>query len=54
MNNVILYTREIKLKVIKIIIYTIICLKSVAVRNLQVVILARSPREISQTDRIVW
>ena len=35
-------------------IYTIICLKSVAVRKLQVAILARSPREMSQTDRIVW
>ena len=39
-------------------IYTIICLKSVSlsvdVRRLQVAILARSPREISQTDRIVW
>ena len=28
--------------------------KSVAVRKLQVVILARSPREMSQTERIVW
>ena len=41
-----------------IIIYTIICLKSVSlsvdVRRLQVAILARSPREMSQTDRIVW
>ena len=36
------------------IIYTIICLKSVVVRKLQVAILARSPREMSQTDRIVW
>ena len=35
------------------IIYTIICLKSVDVRRLQVAILARSPREISQTDRIL-
>ena len=35
-------------------IYTIICLKSVVVRKLQVAILARSPREMSQTDRIVW
>ena len=35
-------------------IYTIICLKSVGVRKLQVAILARSPREMSQTDRIVW
>ena len=34
-------------------IYTIICLKSVVVRKLQVAILARSPREMSQTDRIV-
>ena len=33
-------------------IYTIICLKSVGVRKLQVTILARSPREMSQTDRI--
>ena len=35
------------------IIYTIICLKSVDVRRLQVAILARSPREMSQTDRIL-
>ena len=39
-------------------IYTIICLKSVSlsvdVRRLQVAILARSPREMSQTDHIVW
>ena len=39
-------------------IYTIICLKSVSlsvdIRRLQVAILARSPREMSQTDRIVW
>ena len=34
-------------------IYTIICLKSVDVRRLQVAILARSPREMSQTDRIL-
>ena len=34
-------------------IYTIICLKSVDVRKLQVAILARSPREMSQTDRII-
>ena len=34
-------------------IYTIICLKSVDVRRLQVEILARSPREMSQTDRIL-
>ena len=34
-------------------IYTIICLKSVNVRRLQVAILARSPREMSQTDRIL-
>ena len=34
-------------------IYTIICLQSVVVRKLQVTILARSPREMSQTDRIV-
>ena len=38
-------------------IYTIICLKSVSlsvdVRRLQVAILARSPREMYQTDRIV-
>ena len=40
--------------VIIIIIYTIICLKYVVVRKLQVAILARSPREMSQTDRIVW
>ena len=37
-----------------IIIYTIICLKSVVVRKLQVAILTRSPREMYQTDRIVW
>ena len=36
------------------IIYTIICLKSAVVCKLQVAILARSPREMSQTDRIVW
>ena len=35
------------------IIYTIIRHKSVAVRKLQVAILARSPREMSQTDRIL-
>ena len=40
-------------KVSEDVIYTIICLKSVAVRKLQVGILARSPREMSQTDRIV-
>ena len=34
-------------------IYTIIYLKSVVVRKLHVAILARSPREMSQTDRIV-
>ena len=39
-------------------IYTIMCLKSVClsvgdVRRLQVAILARSPREMSQTDRIL-
>ena len=34
-------------------IYPIICLKSVDVRRLQVAILARSPREMSQTDRIL-
>ena len=34
-------------------IYIIMCLKSVAVRKLQVAILARSPREMSQTDRIL-
>ena len=37
----------------KITIYTIICLKSVRVRKLQVAILARSPREMSLTDRIL-
>ena len=37
-----------------LLIYTIICLKSVVVRKLQVAILARSPREMSQTDRIIW
>ena len=35
-------------------IYTIICLKSVTVRKLRVAILARSSREMSLTDRIVW
>ena len=39
--------------IINCIIYTIICLKYVVVRKLQVAILARSPREMSQTDRIV-
>ena len=34
-------------------IYTIVCLKSVDVRRLQVAILAQSPREMSQTDRIL-
>ena len=34
-------------------LYTIICLKSVGVRKLHVAILARSPREMSQTDRIL-
>ena len=34
-------------------IYTIICLKSVGVRSLQVAILARSSREMSLTDRIL-
>ena len=34
-------------------IYTIICHKSVVVRKLQVAILARSPREMSLTDRIL-
>ena len=34
-------------------LYPIICLKSVDVRRLQVAILARSPREMSQTDRIL-
>ena len=37
----------------KTVIYTRICLKSVAVRKLQVAILARSSREMSQTERIV-
>ena len=36
-----------------LIIYPIICLKSVDVRSLQVAILAQSPREMSQTDRIL-
>ena len=35
------------------IIYTILCLKSVDVRKVQVAILARFPREMSQTDRIL-
>ena len=34
-------------------IYTIIWLKSVNVRKVQVAILARLPREMSQTDRIL-
>ena len=34
-------------------IYPIICLKSVDVRRLQVVILALSPRDMSQTNRIL-
>ena len=34
-------------------IYTIICLKSVGVRKLQVAILARSPQEMSLTDPIL-
>ena len=38
---------------LSIIIYTIICLKSVGVRKLQLAILALSPREMSQTVRIV-
>ena len=38
---------------IALIIYPIICLKSVNVRRQQVAILARSPREMSQTDRIL-
>ena len=38
----------------QVIIYTIIRLKTVLVRILQVAILARSPREMSQTDHIVW
>ena len=36
-----------------IIIYTIICLKSVNVRKVQVAILAQLPREMSQSDRIL-
>ena len=35
------------------VIYSIICLKSVDVRSLQFAILAQSPREMSQTDRIL-
>ena len=42
-TNIIIYTQ-----------LTIILLKSVAVRKLQVAIFARSSREISQTVRIVW
>ena len=36
-------------------IYTVVCLKSLSVdvRKLKVAILARSPREMSQTDRIL-
>ena len=36
-----------------LLIYTIIRHKYVAVRKLQVAIIARSPRELSQTDRIL-
>ena len=36
----------------QIVIYSIICLKSVDVRTMQFVFLAHSPREMSQTDRI--
>ena len=39
-------------KCLSTIIYSIICLKSVDVRIMQFVILAHSPREMSQTDRI--
>ena len=35
------------------VIYTILCLKSVDVRKVKVAILARFPREMSQTDRIL-
>ena len=41
------------IRILLIIIYPIICLKSVDVRRQQVVILALSPREMSQTDRIL-
>ena len=37
----------------RLVIYNIICLKSVGVRKRQVAILSRSPREISLTDRIL-
>ena len=47
------YLENRKLCVYKFVIYPIICLKSVDVRRLQVAILARSPREMSQTDRIL-
>ena len=40
-------------KTITRIIYNTILLKSVVVRKLQVAIVARSPREMSQTERIV-
>ena len=37
---------------IYVIIYSIICLKSVDVRRMQFAIMAQSRREMSQTDRI--
>ena len=55
-NNTTNYKRpqwsDVKKTALKTTIYTIICLKSVGVRRLQVTILARSPREMSLTDRI--
>ena len=38
---------------LNIIIYSIICLKSVNVRRMQFAILAQSPREMALTDRIL-
>ena len=40
-------------RTLSLLIYTILCLKSVDVRKRQVAILVRSPREMSQTDRIL-
>ena len=40
-------------RTLSLLIYSIICLKSVDVRKRQVAILVRSPREMSQTDRIL-
>ena len=52
-EEIIVIISHILKKKIIIIIYTIIGHKSVDVRKLQVAILARSPQEMSQTDRIL-